>query len=84
MDQECNGNLLKVLDLSAVMLCLANEGDTYREDVGCGVLYGMLRDYGYKIRILVEAEIAEHKKRGDWPEEPERLERDKAMSYRWV
>ena len=31
------------------MLDLANEGDAVREDVGCGILYAVLRDSAYKI-----------------------------------
>jgi hypothetical protein len=38
------------------MIKLADDGDDDREDTGCGILYGMLRDSGYKIKQLAEAE----------------------------
>ena len=34
---------------------LADEGDAVREDVGCGILYAVLRDSAYKIKKLAEA-----------------------------
>ena len=62
MNDNCNKILYKTLDLSHAMMLLANEGDNNREDIGCGVLFGTLRDYAYKLRALAELEIAEHKK----------------------
>jgi hypothetical protein len=32
------------LEMVEGMLRLADKGDAFREDVGCGVLYGVLRD----------------------------------------
>jgi len=37
-----------------------------REDNGCGVLYGVLRDSAFKIRKLAEAEKRAHIKKGWW------------------
>lgn len=54
---EC---LKKTLDLAARMLELADQGDAAREDVGCGVLYGVLRDAAYRIKRLAEAERLAH------------------------
>lgn len=48
------------------MLELADEGDNVREDPGCGILYGVVRDSAYKIRQLAESEIKEHIKKGWW------------------
>jgi hypothetical protein len=48
------------------MLKLADEGDAVREDVGCGVLYGVLRDAAYRIKKLAEAERAAHLKKDGW------------------
>jgi len=50
------------------MLDLADKGDAVREDAGCGVLYGVLRDSGYKIRKLAETEKEAHIKKGWWKE----------------
>ena len=51
------------------MLELADEGDAVREDVGCGILYAVLRDSAYKIKKLAEAEREAHSKKGWWEEE---------------
>jgi hypothetical protein len=54
----------KTLEMAELMLKLADEGDAARQDVGCGVLYGVLRDSAYRIRKLAEAERAAHSKKG--------------------
>lgn len=59
-------NIKRTLRLVKAMLDLADAGDSHREDVGCGVLYGIIRDAGYKIRKRAEAEKAAHIKKGDW------------------
>ena len=51
-----NQCLEKTLELAELMLRLADEGDAARKDVGCGVLYGVLRDSAYRIKKLAEAE----------------------------
>jgi hypothetical protein len=48
------------------MLDLAEDGDRVREDVGCGILYAVIRDSAYKIRRLAEAERDAHVKKGWW------------------
>jgi hypothetical protein len=48
------------------MLTLAERGDQVREDNGCGVLYGVLRDSAYNLKKLAEKEKAAHKKKGWW------------------
>ena len=45
---------------------MADKGDIEREDGGCGVIYGIVRDFAYKIKDLAEKEIVKHKNRGDW------------------
>ena len=54
------------------MLQLADQGDADREDVGCGVLYGMLRDAAFKIKQLAEVEKETHIRKGRWNEKPAR------------
>jgi len=61
-----NKNIIKVLRLSRNMMLLADRGDDHRQDKGCGVLYGTLRDSAYKLRTLAEQEIDVHKKTGLW------------------
>jgi len=48
------------------MMIIADEGDNDREDDGCGVLYGVVRDSAYKIRTLAEEEKARHINKGKW------------------
>lgn len=74
MCKQTNKNLLKALELSQKLLHLAEEGERYRLDVGCGVLYGTIRDSAYKIRSLAEAEIERHKVRGNWLEPKNQVE----------
>ena len=55
-------NLQTVIDLCFEMLELADHGDKHRQDDGCGVVFGELRDSAYKIRQLAENELVKHKK----------------------
>jgi hypothetical protein len=65
MGSAANDCLKKTLELAAAMLEVADQGDAAREDVGCGVLYGVLRDSAYKLRSLAAAELEAHlRKRG--------------------
>ncbi|PXF55025.1 MAG: hypothetical protein C4B58_15420 [Deltaproteobacteria bacterium] len=66
--KPCDENIKKTLKLAEEMLGLADKGDAVREDAGCGVLYGVLRDSGYKIRKLAETEKEAHIKKGWWKE----------------
>ena len=61
-----NRNILKVLELAKEMLAAADNGDRDRKDKGCGVVYGVLRDYSYKLRTLAEEEIQKHLMKGSW------------------
>ncbi len=58
-----NDNLRKVLKLCGYMLELSDLGDKYREDAGCGAVYGALRDQAYKLRQLAESELDLHNRR---------------------
>ena len=64
--KPCYHNIVKAIDLATQMIRLAERGDIDREDVGCGILYGVLRDSGYKLRILAEKEKEAHIKKGWW------------------
>jgi hypothetical protein len=48
------------------MIRLADRGDAEREDTGCGILYGILRDAAYKIKKLAEEEKRAHQAKGWW------------------
>ncbi len=67
MDRPCNDSIRKTIKLAEQMLQLADEGDHHREDVGCGILYGILRDSAYRIRDLAERERKAHIEKGWWP-----------------
>lgn len=64
--RRCNEILRRTLALADAMSEMADEGDHAREDVGCGVLYGVLRDSAYKIRRLAEEEREAHIRKGWW------------------
>jgi len=57
-----NRTLRKVIELCHEMLEIADHGDQFRQDQGCGIVYGTLRDSAYKIRQLAENEIKMHQK----------------------
>ena len=66
--RPCDRNLKQAILLAERMIKLANKGDSDREDTGCGILYGMLRDSGYKIKRLAEDERLKHIAKDWWDE----------------
>jgi hypothetical protein len=64
--RPCDEAIKKTLGLADHMLELADEGDDVREDSGCGVLFGVLRDSAFKLKKLAEAERDAHKRKGWW------------------
>ena len=54
--RRCNHNIRKTLNLVDEMIKVADKGDIEREDNGCGILYGVLRDAAYKVKKLAEQE----------------------------
>ena len=64
--KPCNESIKKTIELAKIMLKIADDGDAMREDTGCGVLYGVLRDSAYKIKKLAETEKEAHIKKGWW------------------
>ena len=64
--KPCNLHIEKTLKLVEDMICLADQGDTDREDNGCGILYGVLRDSAYKLKKLAEEEKQNHIRKGWW------------------
>jgi hypothetical protein len=67
--RRCNHNIKKTLNLVDEMIKVADEGDIEREDNGCGILYGVLRDSAYKVKKLAEQEKEKHILKGWWIEE---------------
>ena len=68
MKKPCDESIKKTLKMVEDMLGLADEGDAVREDTGCGVLYGVVRDSAYKIKKMAEAERDAHINKGWWKE----------------
>ncbi|HNR14157.1 MAG TPA: hypothetical protein PLG17_00615 [Thermodesulfobacteriota bacterium] len=64
--RPCDQSIKNTLQLVEEMLTVADQGETVREDTGCGVLYSVLRDAAYRIRQLAEAEREAHIRKGWW------------------
>lgn len=67
--RPCNEMLQKTLDLVERMTRLADEGDAVREDDGCGVVFGIVRDAAFKIKRAAEKERDVHVRKGWWSPE---------------
>lgn len=67
--KPCDNNLKKTIHLTHEMIELANTGDAEREDTGCGILYGIMRDAAYKIQKLAQTEREKHIKKGWWQQD---------------
>jgi hypothetical protein len=63
---EC---IRRALQLARELTLLADEEDLHRQDDGCGVVAGVLRDSAYRIRAEAEREREAHRRRGLWEEQ---------------
>lgn len=57
---------MNAISLSRRLISCADTGDLEREDDGCGVLYGIVRDSAWKIINEAEKERERHIKKGTW------------------
>ena len=64
--KPCNRNIQSTLQIVEEMIRLADKGDAEREDVGCGILYGILRDAAFKLKQVAEKEKKAHIRKGWW------------------
>ncbi|MBF0202945.1 MAG: hypothetical protein HQK67_01235 [Desulfamplus sp.] len=64
LKKECDINIQKTIEIAEAMIILAMQGNEAREDSGCGVLYGILLDSGFKLKQLALKEMDAHMKRG--------------------
>ncbi|OGP62001.1 MAG: hypothetical protein A2V65_07325 [Deltaproteobacteria bacterium RBG_13_49_15] len=64
------------------MIDLANRGDAEREDVGCGIIYGILRDSAFKIKKLADQEKEAHIRKGWWADKSGRQDRSSTDNYK--
>ena len=72
LKKKCDENIARTIDLAQEMISLAQEGYDHQEDPGCGVLYGILLDSGYRILDLAQKERDAHIKKGWWDENVKR------------
>jgi hypothetical protein len=66
--KKCDLNIKSTFILVEKMLETADAGDYDREDTGCGIMYGLIRDSAYKILQLAEKEKQAHINKGWWDE----------------
>ena len=66
--KPCDHNIVRTIQISEEMIRIADRGDAEREDTGCGILYGVLRDAAYKILKLAQEEKQRHQAKGWWQE----------------
>jgi len=66
--KPCDQNIKATLKLTDTMIKLAIKGDANREDIGCGILYGVLLDSAHKIKKQAEKEKNVHIDKGWWKE----------------
>ncbi len=66
--KPCDTNINRTLKLVDEMIALADKGDVDREDVGCGIMYGILRDSAYRLKKIAEQEKKAHQQKGWWQE----------------
>jgi hypothetical protein len=66
MNDKCNNNLIKTLELTEELKKIAHNGLSDSNDDNCILLYGIIQDYCYKIKSEVEREINRHKKTNKW------------------
>jgi hypothetical protein len=67
--RPCSLHIVKTLQLVEEMIALADQGDSDREDNGCGILFGVLRDSAFKLKKLAENEKHNHIRKGWWSDE---------------
>ena len=68
LSKKCDKNIASTIKLAHEMIALAQKGYEQQEDPGCGVLYGILLDSGYRILDLAEKEKNAHIQKGWWEE----------------
>ncbi len=66
--KPCDANINRTLKLVEEMIALADRGDDEREDAGCGIMYGILRDAAYRLKKIAEQEKKAHQQKGWWQE----------------
>jgi hypothetical protein len=66
LEKNCDINIARTIELANEMIRLAQEGYEQREDPGCGILYGIMLDAGYRLLDLAQKEKDKHIQKGWW------------------
>ncbi len=66
LKKECDINIAQTISIAREMIKLAQKGYEQREDPGCGILYGILLDSGYKLLDIAQKEKQAHILKGWW------------------
>jgi hypothetical protein len=66
LNKKCDKNVARTIALAKEMIKLAQTGYEHQEDSGCGVLYGILLDSGYRLLDLAQKEKHAHMQKGWW------------------
>ena len=66
--EVCNAHILDVLESARQLIILADEAEAHSKDDGCVVLYGVVRDCAYKMRLEANRERDAHKAKMCWSE----------------
>jgi hypothetical protein len=66
LNKKCDKNVARTIELAKEMIKLAQTGYEQQEDSGCGVLYGILLDSGYRLLDLAQKEKHAHMQKGWW------------------
>ena len=59
--KPCDRNLQETVELAERLISLSLKGDDEREDNGCGILYGVMRDAGFRLKQLAQREVRNHR-----------------------
>lgn len=68
LKKKCDKNIARTIELAQEMIHLARQGYEEQQDPGCGVLYGILLDSGYRLLDLAQKEKHAHVQKGWWDE----------------
>lgn len=78
--KKCDKNIAKTIELARKMIKLAQKGYEQQEDPGCGVLYGILLDSGYRLLDLAQKEKQSHIQKGWWDNSTELLNKNRGIT----
>lgn len=61
MNHDCHNNIVKALKIAEALMETADKGEAASSDDACRVLFGVIRDCGYKILKQAERQRQAHK-----------------------